>query len=269
MAKTLTIKEADFSTNKVTTVSFSGGSVPCTGISFEEDAFSFTDYTPVTIEYTLTPSNTTDTLSWATSNSNVATVSNGVITPVGLGTATITATCGNQTATATVTVALAYISSYTFGTVSSQGTAPNQFPGITDSQNRITACGTGAQAGTYTCYGKNGASDVNIIKLPKNTASVTVKNVTKSYVYNGNYTKIFFVKDQSCEATGFTDYALFISEETINFYNTQEQTFNVPEGADAMLFTVRTASSYTEGEDPADVIESMGFSLTFNDTAVS
>ena len=264
MAKTLTIKGADFSTNKVTTVSFNGGSVPCTGISFEEDAFSFTDYTPVTIEYTLTPSNTTDTLSWAISNSNVATVSNGVVTPVGLGTATITATCGNQTATATVTVALSYIPAFVFGSPAGQGTSPNQFPAISPSENRITACGTGAQAGTYACYGKNGASDENIIKLPKNTASITVKNITKSYVHNGTYTKFLFLADQSCGATGFTDYALFISDESFNFNTEQEKTVNVPEGADSILFVVRTAQTYTSEDDPATVMESMGFSMTFN-----
>ena len=270
MAKTLTIKGADFSTNKVTTVTFGGGgSVPCTGISFDENTLNFTDYTPVEIEYTLTPSNTTDTLSWASSDTDVATVSSGVITPVGLGTATITATCGNQTATATVTVALAYIPAYTFGQLNINGTSPNQFPGVISSNNRIIAYGTGVQVGTYKCYGRNGLSDIGIIKLPKNTASVTVKNTTKSYVHDGTYTRLYFLTDESCGATGFIDYALFVSEEQLNFYTNQEKSFNVPSGADAMLFMVRTDSSYTSGEDPADIMESMGFSLTFNDTAVS
>lgn len=43
-------------------------------------------------------------ITWTTSNSNVATVSQGVITPVGKGTAVITATYGQFSATVTVTV---------------------------------------------------------------------------------------------------------------------------------------------------------------------
>lgn len=102
MGKALVIKDVDFSANKLATVSF--GNVPCTGISLSQNVINFNSLTPVTLTATLTPSNTTDTLSWASSDTDVATVANGVVTPVGLGTATITATCGQQTATCSVTV---------------------------------------------------------------------------------------------------------------------------------------------------------------------
>lgn len=61
-----------------------------------------------TITATLTPSNTTDTVtSWASSDNTVATVSNGVITAVADGSATITATTSNGlTATVSVTVSI-------------------------------------------------------------------------------------------------------------------------------------------------------------------
>lgn len=53
---------------------------------------------------TATPGTAGATVTWSSSNSGVATVSNGVVTAVSAGTATITATCGTATATCAVTV---------------------------------------------------------------------------------------------------------------------------------------------------------------------
>ena len=103
MAKTLIIKGANYSTNKLDTVSFE--LVPCIGISLSQNTISFTTLTSVTLSATLTPNDTTDTLTWASSDTDVATVVDGVVTAVGIGTATITVTCGNQSATCAVSVA--------------------------------------------------------------------------------------------------------------------------------------------------------------------
>ena len=78
--------------------------VPCTGITLSESSVSFLNSTPVTITATVTPENTTDDVVWTCSDSTVCTVSNGIVTPLKNGTATITATCGSQTATCSVTV---------------------------------------------------------------------------------------------------------------------------------------------------------------------
>ena len=56
-----------------------------------------------TLVATHTPSSQSDTFTWTSSDTNVATVNNGVVTVKGVGTATITVTCGQLTATATVT----------------------------------------------------------------------------------------------------------------------------------------------------------------------
>lgn len=102
MSKALVIKGANFSANKVETVTI-GESVPCTDISLSESAIALdTLNETVTLVATLTPSNTTDNLSWASSNENVATVADGVVTCVGVGSATVTATCGNQNAMVSV-----------------------------------------------------------------------------------------------------------------------------------------------------------------------
>ena len=81
--------------------------VPCTGIELSATELEFTGTVlePKTITATLTPSDTTDVLTWESSAPNVVSVADGVVTPISNGNAVITATCGEQTATCSVTVA--------------------------------------------------------------------------------------------------------------------------------------------------------------------
>lgn len=84
-----------------------GGIVHVTDIAFAQASISINDVEAVTASYTITPANGTDPILWESSNQNIVTVSNGVITPVGNGSATITAyTPRGISATLSVTVAL-------------------------------------------------------------------------------------------------------------------------------------------------------------------
>lgn len=78
--------------------------IPCTGITLSADTLTFTESGSKTLIATVTPSDTTDTVTWTNNNNAVATVDNGVITVKGNGNATITATCGEYSATCTVSV---------------------------------------------------------------------------------------------------------------------------------------------------------------------
>lgn len=103
---------------KVTYTDTSGGTgtttIPCTGITLSSNSLTFTNNNSQRLTATVTPSNTTDTVSWSTNSSSVATVSNGVVTPQSNGSATITASCGNYSAYCSVTVNIATTpSSYT------------------------------------------------------------------------------------------------------------------------------------------------------------
>lgn len=106
MSKALVIRGANFSINKVETITLANP-IPCEGISISQNTISATKLGIVgTLTATPTPSDTTDDIVWTSSNESVATVSNGVVTIVGIGTATITATCGSYSATCAVSSAI-------------------------------------------------------------------------------------------------------------------------------------------------------------------
>ena len=104
MSKALIIKGANFALNKVETIVISDPK-PCAGISLSQNSINMASLgSTSTISATVMPNDTTDSVIWISSNENVATVSNGVVTAVGVGSATITASCGTHTATCTVAI---------------------------------------------------------------------------------------------------------------------------------------------------------------------
>nr|MCR5206672.1 Ig domain-containing protein [Lachnospiraceae bacterium] len=80
--------------------------VGVTGVSLNKTSLSLEIGSSESLTATISPSNATDkSVSWTTSNASVATVSNGKVTGVAAGTATITVKTNNgKTATCTVTV---------------------------------------------------------------------------------------------------------------------------------------------------------------------
>ena len=79
----------------------------CTNITLNKTSLYFVDSTPQKLVATLTPSNTTDSLTWKSNKTNIATVSTaGIVTPKADGECVITATCGSCTKTCSITVNL-------------------------------------------------------------------------------------------------------------------------------------------------------------------
>ncbi|MBD5254820.1 MAG: Ig domain-containing protein [Barnesiella sp.] len=76
-----------------------------TSITLSQTSVELTIGESTTITATISPENAEDkTITWSSSDTAVATVTNGTITAVAVGTATITASCGDVTAECTVTV---------------------------------------------------------------------------------------------------------------------------------------------------------------------
>ena len=114
-SKTLTFSAADKSaataagahTETLTfTVKVESAAVAVTGVSLDKDTLELTaGGDSATLRATVAPDDATDkTVTWESSDTSVATVADGVVTPVAAGTATITAKAGDETATCAVTV---------------------------------------------------------------------------------------------------------------------------------------------------------------------
>ena len=106
--------------------------VAATGVTLSATSLKLELNDPVTLTATVTPANAADrTVTWASSDTAVATVADGVVTLVGVGTAIITATTvdGQHSASCAVTAvydevtALAGLAWYDFVTASSSGGA--------------------------------------------------------------------------------------------------------------------------------------------------
>lgn len=88
-------------------VTYTAATVSVTGVSLNKNSTTIEEGSTEQLTETVAPSNATDkSVTWSTSNSSVATVSNGLVTAVGPGSAniTVTTTDGGYTATCAVTV---------------------------------------------------------------------------------------------------------------------------------------------------------------------
>lgn len=87
-------------------VTVTASRVPATGITLNNTTLSFTSGDAVQLIATVEPSNSTDTVVWSSSEEVVATVENGLVTPVSDGSCVIYAAAGDITVECSVTVSL-------------------------------------------------------------------------------------------------------------------------------------------------------------------
>ena len=85
-------------------VEVSAADIHATSITLDKESGELVAGQKVALTAVVEPSNTTDTVSWSTSDPAVATVADGVVTAVGAGTATITVAAGDQSDTYELTV---------------------------------------------------------------------------------------------------------------------------------------------------------------------
>lgn len=103
-SNTNTIKISNITGNIEITIRTIYTNKECTGITLNSTSLTFTDNNPITLIANVTPVDCTDTIYWYTNNETIATVSNGVITPINNGNCTITVACGSQIATCNIYV---------------------------------------------------------------------------------------------------------------------------------------------------------------------
>ena len=241
MSKALVIKGANFTANKVTTVELENV-IPCTGLSITPTTKAF-DTLGATqqITATITPSNTTDTVYYVSSNESVATVSDtGLITCVGVGSATITVTCGEQSATCAVTSEVTVVlddvyyaeNGYQYSG-SLELPTKDHIGRSSDSRSRLYYQTT--EYGTYRVFVQTSNAGKYAIQIPSGTATITVKppegmrswtrlvladvNTKQTYVTGADGEsakgiKVFAISDSdtlTCDITNYTTANGFIA----------------------------------------------------------
>ena len=206
--------------------------VAVTGVRLNKTSLSFTGTgSSQTLTATVSPSNATNkTLTWSSSNTSVATVSNGVVKAVGFGTATITAKSNNgKTASCSVTV------------------------------NPIQPTGIKATPETSTLYGLNGTVKLSANVMPSNATNKTV-------TWSSRNTSVATVSsDGTVKAVGYG--TTVITATTVNGL-TSNCTINVKkeEVTSLTIATKPTKTNYYVG----DTLNTAGLSLkvTYNNGTV-
>ena len=197
--------------------------VAVTGVSLNKTSLSFTGTgSSQNLTATVSPSNATNkTLTWSSSNTSVATVSNGVVKAVGFGTATITAKSNNgKTASCKVTV------------------------------NPIQPTGIKATPETSTLYGLNGTVRLSANVMPSNATNKTV-------TWSSRNTSVATVSsDGTVKAVGYG--TAVITATTVNGL-TSNCTINVKkeEVTSLTIATKPTKTSYYVG----DTLNTAGLTL--------
>ncbi|MBR4353150.1 MAG: Ig-like domain-containing protein [Bacteroidales bacterium] len=212
-ASVKTYKTAEYWINYADRIQAIPGSViEVSGVSLNNSTLSLTVGASETLTATVSPDDATNkTVSWSTSDSGVASVSNGLVTAVGVGTATITVTTedGGKTATCAVTVNPVEVTSVTLDqdtlSLTKGGTATlvatvnpatatdktvtwssnNTEVATVDANGKVTAVGGGSATITATAGGKSATCDVTVtvpvtgVSLNKTTLTLSV-NATET-----------------------------------------------------------------------------------------
>lgn len=270
MSKVLVIRGAVFSDNKLDTITFDDV-VPCTGISLNVSSVTITAWDGTyQLVPTLTPSSTTDGVTWTSSNENVATVSsNGLVTSKNtIGTATITAHCGEYSASCVVSTVVTFAdtdllkvtgygviaNSYTAGNDAAQFVANPTYPIV----------GYGLETGLLASYdvavnsGSTVGQSVYPIPIPANasTLKITLPDAlgTKLRLCNLSYHNAETLQTSvanvtACKYVGYKSYnssAFGDSGTTL----TIDLSTAKPSGADSICLYVQTTGSSVSVTDP-------------------
>lgn len=236
MGRTLIIKGANFETNRVVHVTYSG--IPCVSISLDDDSYEVSSAFDGFV-ITKSPADTTDDVILSIADQTVAYIADGKIIPVGFGTTTLNVVCGSASAQATITVPYIDVALTKFElrrTVAANwGGSKN--PIVFDNNSSYDSYAlpytAGRANGIYN--GSNPYVSV-VVDIPSLTDKFTIH-----YPNNpGNYGNIRFT---SISAPYSTQLAKYISTESFNDTNSDGVSNNISVVSGADSFAIEAAKT--------------------------
>lgn len=267
MKNVLVIRGADFSSHKVKKIDFVIDEIPCVGLSINESSHVATTFGNFTLAATPSPSNTTDEVIWESSNDNIATVANGIVSIVGVGKVDIIARCGNQVATCSVNAGAIEMNDLYFinelisatGSVGSgfiqRGTPtpkPNDFLGVT----RVSDDTSIVPIVRYDSISEN----VRTIPIVMPYGATKIRITSTSAIPSTNFNYVYWCDSKT--AFGDAKATLYVNANTIGNLSSIVGGVEYPmaEGADSCAIAFRTSSNI---EDISTFIENYGLKFEF------
>lgn len=252
MGKALVIKNADFSSNKVTTVTFND--IYCTGVEFASSEVTLTATGEAEVEYTITPSNTTDEVHISSSDASVVSVSDNVLTVNGIGSCILTLSCGNYTDQCEVTVDIyenpVYYTAY-IGSASDGSEHTGVL--ISGSSKRIVVGKKLSDTDFTEPIPKIAAQNIipsdpsAPIPIPNNTQKIHIEGM---HLYSGTFHYIVFFEDtDETFQNGANTYTTILSKSTLEYTTVGGETLinqdiEVPANAKGFLIGLRQHPNY-------------------------
>ena len=240
MAKTLIIKNANFATNKLDTVSFE--TIPCTGISLAEQSASVEYLDTYTAVATVTPADTTDEIV-RTSNNEHFTVVDGIVTIGGVGEAVITATCGSFSASVTLTAtATLDIDDFDLASgmyLSYETSGSSHYCALTERASDFSI-GRISSDGYHTLWTNQATKDVGETFCPAIIpAGSTSMTITCASEY---HSLCMFANRETQSAIGYG--AVEIVGSDAGYIQQETRTLTIPSGADGYYVSFYNTSSF-------------------------
>lgn len=262
MSKALVIKGVSFATNKVDTVSWVDDK-HATSITLDHETLTLANIgTTSQLTASVLPVDTTDVVTWASSDTQIVTVSGtGLVTVTGAGEATITATCGSYSATCVVTTSHTIpLTSYTIGAYAS----PRDYDNTTKPINRIVLWGADKDQNYAAIYSEtvrdkgiyegSGKYPIYFGKASKLTITAPSNIKVTAQITDSKHSP-YDLPDYEGEAYTSSSALWLYSDKTpwASAAPVGNREINVPEGADSVVLTFRKTTADISASDISGV----------------
>lgn len=245
---------------------YTGGGGSATGLTLSNTSGSFSAGKTLYITASVSPSGTT--VNWSSSNTSVATVSNGFIYGIGPGTATITASSGSYKATCNVTVTAAdpVKTAYTSPNIASVNGSV-ELVAVTDNTRDSVRFVINMNDGTTRTLDVNNYTDEasTVTGLPTNNTRVW--RTTTSFSATGTYqVTAYSYKNGSLSSSGVTTSSYVVTYEDKNISTTETRRVS-----NEMLTLMSKWEGYSAGVYPDTLaynIPTIGYGQTYKAGAV-